>query len=237
MADFFDKKEEEKTVDETPKEEPKEPGKVKVGEKEYEQEELSRIVGLGELASELEGKWNTKVDRLYPEFTKATQEREELKKRVDEFEDAKVKEKVTAGEELTPEETQKQVLAQADNLGIVHKDNVYKFIDAYLQARDMKEDAEALIAEAEENGKPKTTIEEIFKYMDESGIKNVELAYKAKFEKELDTWKETQLEKIKNGEIKTLDASSAGSKEPEPSKISNLDSLTDAMKSYFNRGA
>lgn len=236
MADFFEKKEEEK-VDDTKIEEIKEPEKVKVGEKEYGQEELSRIVGLGELGAELEGKWNTKMDRLYPEYTKATQEREELKKKVEEYETKKTEEKVDKGEELSPEEVQKQVIAEADKMGLVHKGNVYQFMDAYLQARDMKEDAEALIAEAEEKGKPKTTVEDLFKYMDESGIKNVELAYKAKFDKELDTWKETQLEKMKNGEVQTLDSSSAGSKQPEIPKLTNLDSLTDAMKSYFNRGA
>ena len=73
--------------------------------------------------------------------------------------------------------------------------------------------------------------------MEESGIKNVELAYKDKFEPEFDKWKESQLEKMKNGEMKTLDASNAGSKVPEPLKLTNLDSLTDAMKSYFNRAA
>ena len=236
MPDFFDKKEEEPKVDETPKEEVKEPEKVKIGEKEYGQEELSRIVGLGELASELEGKWNTKVDRLYPEYTKATQEREELKKKVEEYETVKTEEKAKKGEELTPEETQKQIIAEADKLGLVHKGNVYQFMDAFLQARDMKEDAEAIIAEAVDAGKPTTTVDELFKYMEESGIKNVGLAYKAKFEPELDKWKESQLEKMKNGEMKTLDASSAGAKEPELPKLTNLDSLTDAMKSYFNRG-
>ena len=138
---------------------------------------------------------------------------------------------------MSPEEVQKQVIAEADKMGLVHKGNVYQFMDAYLQARDMKEDAENLIADAETKGKPKTSVEELFKYMDESGIKNVELAYKAKFDKELDSWKEKQIESLKNGEMKTLDTSSAGSKQFEVPKLTNLDSLTDAMKSYFNRGA
>lgn len=233
MADFFDKKEEETKVEETKT--PEEPQKIKVGEKEYGQEELSRIVGLGELGAELEGKWNTKLDRLYPEYTKSTQELSELRKYKDEQETAKTKEKAEKGEELSPEEVRKQALAEADKLGLVHTNNIYQFVDAYLQARDMKEDAEAIIAEAEEKGKPKTTVDELFKYMDQTGIKNVELAYKSKFEPELDKWKETQLEKMKNGEMKTLDSSNAGSKQFEVPKISNLDSLSDAMKSYFNR--
>lgn len=236
MADFFNKEEEkkeEKTEEIKTSEEQQQ--LIKVGEKEYTQEELSRKVGLGELADELESKWNTKIDRLYPEYTKSTQELVELRKFKEEQDKLATEVKAKKGEELSPEEIRKQALAEADKLGIVHTNNVYQFIDAYLQARDMKEDAEVLIAEAKESGKPTATVDELFKYMEETGIKNVELAYKTKFELELDKWKEAQLEKMKNGEMKTLNASSAGSKQPEPPKLTNLDSLTDAMKSYFNR--
>lgn len=233
MADkFFDKEEETKVEDTKTTEIPE---KIKVGEKEYGQEELSRIVGLGELGAELEGKWNTKIDRLYPEYTKSTQELSELRKYKEEQETAKTKAKVDKGEELSPEEVQRQVIAEADKMGLVHKGNVYEFMDAYLQARDMKEDAEALIADAQEKGKPKTTTKELFDYMGETGIKNVELAYKSKFDKELDAWKEKQVESLKNGEMKTIDSSTAGGKEFVTPKISNLDSLSSAMKSYFNR--
>ena len=47
--------------------------KVKVGEKEYSQDELSKLVGLGEKWTETETKFNTKMDRVVPEYTKATQ--------------------------------------------------------------------------------------------------------------------------------------------------------------------
>ena len=139
MADKFFEKEEETKVEETKTTET--PEKIKVGEKEYGQEELSRIVGLGELGAELEGKWNTKLDRLYPEYTKSTQELSELRKYKDEQETARTKAKADKGEELSPEEVQRQVIAEADKMGVVHKGNVYEFMDAYLQARDMKEDA------------------------------------------------------------------------------------------------
>lgn len=234
-----DKKQEEKSMDgeKTQPEQTQEVEKIKVGEKEYSQEELSHLVGLGEVGAELESKWNTKIDRLYPEFTKATQEREDYRKKVEEYETSRTKAKVAAGEELSPEEAQKQALAEAEKLGLVHAGNVYQFVDAYLQARDMKEEAEAIITEAEETGKPKTTTQELFAYMDQTGIKNVGLAYKSKFENELDAWKQKQLDGIKSGNMETLDASRAGSKQPEPVKLDNLDSLSAAMKSYFNRAS
>ena len=233
MGTFFEepKKEEEKV--EEKKEEKSE--LIKVGEKEYTQEELSRKVGLGELADELESKWNTKIDRLYPEYTKSTQELSELRKYKEEQERLATEAKAKKGEGLTPEEIKKQAIAEADSLGLVHAGNVNKFIGSFLQARDLIDDSEAIITKAVEEGKPKTTTEDLLAYMDETGIKNPDLAYKAKFEKELDTWKQEQLAKVKSSDMKTLDASTAGSKEPEIPKLTNIDSLRDAMRSRFNR--
>ena len=95
---FFDK--EEERVEEKVEEIKEEPQTIKVGEKEYTQEELSRKVGLGELADELESKWNTKIDRLYPEYTKSTQENTELRKFKEDFEAKQAEEKLKKGEEL-----------------------------------------------------------------------------------------------------------------------------------------
>ena len=238
MTDFFKKEEktEEKTVEKTDEkaEETKEPEKIKVGEKEYGQEELSRLVGLGELGMELETKWNTKLEKVYPEFTKATQDRDTYKKRVEEFEAQETKTKAEKGEELSPEEIKKQAIAEAETLGLVHSGNVNQFIANYLQARDLIDDAEAVIAQAGEEGKPKTTTKELLGHMEETGIKSPEKAYKDKFEKELETWKEGQLDKAKGNGMETLDSSTAGSKEPESPKLTNLDSLRDAMKSRFS---
>ena len=233
MGTFFEDKKEEEKVEEKTEEKP---DVIKVGEKEYTQEELTRKVGLGELADELESKWNTKIDKLYPEYTKSTQELSELRKYKEEQEVLQTAEKAKKGEELSPEEIKKQALAEADNLGLIHKDSVNQYIANYLAARDLREDAEAIIAEAGENGKPKTSIDELLTYMGETGINNPELAYKAKYEKELDTWKEQQLSKVKASGMQTIDTSTAGGKEPEPVKLTNLDSLSDALKSKF-RGA
>ena len=235
MTDFFKKEEkEEKPVEEIKVEETKEPEKVKVGDKEYGQEELSRLVGLGELGMELETKWNTKLEKVYPEFTKATQERDTYRKKVEEFEASQVKEKAAKGEELSPEELKKQALTEAEGLGLVHSGNVNQFIANYLSARDLIDDTEAVIAQAEEDGKPKTTTEDLLAHMETTGIKSPEKAYKDKFETELDELKEKKLSSIKSNGMQTLDGSTAGSKEPEIPKFTNLDSLRDAMRSKFN---
>ena len=229
--DFF-KKEEEKVEDKT---QTTEPEKVKVGEKEYTQEELSRLVGLGELGAELETKWNTRLDRLYPEYTEATKERAEIRKFKEEQEAKVTEEKAKKGEELSPEEAKKQAISQAEELGLVHSGNINTFIANYLGARDLIDSAETIVEKAKEEGKPQIKVDDLLAYMDETGIKNPEIAYKAKYEKELDTWKEEQLAKVKANGMQTIDTSTAGGKEPEIPILTNIDSLRDAMKTRFTR--
>ena len=228
----MDEKEEVKKVDDK-SEKTEEPEKVKIGEKEYGQEELARVVGLGELGMELETKWNTKLEKVYPEFTKATQERDVYKKQVDEYETAKTKDKAAKGEELSPEETKKQALVEAEGLGLIHTGNVNQIIANYLAARDLIDDTEAVISQAEEDGKPKTTVDDLLAHMETTGIKSPDKAYKDKFEKELDELKEKKLASIKGNGMQTMDTSTAGSKEPEIPKLTNLDALRDAMRSKF----
>ena len=234
MAQDFFKKEEEKEVKVEAKDEIK-PELVKVGEKEYTQEELSRKVGLGELADELESKWNTKIDRLYPEYTKSTQELSELRKYKENQEALATEAKAKKGEELTPEETKKQALTQADELGLVHSGNVNKFIASYLSARDLIDNTEQVVEEAQKVGKPKISAQDMLTYMDETGVKNPSDAYDLKFKPEIKKWEQEQLNKVKANGMQTLDSSTAGAKQPEIPKLTNLDSLRDAMRARFNR--
>ena len=231
---------EEKMDDKKPKEgaqeavkEAQEVEKVKVGEKEYSQEELSSVVGLGEKARDFETKWNRPIDQLYPDYTQKSQKLSDYEKREKEAEEAKLKEKVEAKEELSPEEARKVVLAEADILGLVHQGNVNQFINSFLQARDLLDDTDAIVSQTQEEGKPKTTTQELLAYMEETGIKSPELAYKSKFEKELDEWKEKQLSKVKGNSMQTLDTSNAGSKQPEQKQPKNWDELRDTMRSYL----
>ena len=67
MSDFMNDKEE---VQETEK--------ITIGDQEFGQEELEELVGLGRIGKEAQEKFNTSIDKVYPEFTKATQRVKEL---------------------------------------------------------------------------------------------------------------------------------------------------------------
>src|SRR3990167_9054592 len=121
MSDFFEDKTEEKVVEQT--EEVQEPEKVKVGEKEYTQEELSRLVGLGEIGREAEEKYNVKIDRIWPNHQQTINEKLELEKRLKDLEEKQVETKAKAGEELTDEEIKQRARAEAKNLGLISVDD------------------------------------------------------------------------------------------------------------------
>ncbi len=231
--DFFKKSDEEETKEETIEE------KVKVGEVEYSQEELSKLVGLGKTAVELEEKWNTKIDRLYPEFTKKTQELAGLPEKVRaevlaEIEQKKTEEKAKTCEELSEEEQLKLATQKLEDLGFVNKEGLKTEVLGILSARDLLEETQGVIEEMAEGGNPKTNIDDLLAYMEETGIKNPKLAYKAKFEKELDEITQKKIQGLKGeGEV-TETGSTAGAKVPPPVKITK-ENVTSLISEVMNR--
>ena len=231
--DFFKKSDEEETKEETTEE------KVKVGEVEYSQEELSKLVGLGKTAVELEEKWNTKIDRLYPEYTKKTQELAELPEKVKaqvlaEIEEEKTKEKARTGEELSEEEQLKLAGQKLEELGFVNKEKLKTEVLGILSARDLLEETQGVIEEMDKEGKPKTNVDELLAYMEETGIKNPKLAYKAKFEKELDEITQKKIQGLKGEAEITETGSTAGAKVPAPVKVTK-ENVTSLISEVMNR--
>jgi len=221
--DFF---EEEAT------EEVAEPEKIKLGEKEYSQDELNKLVGLGEKAAELEDKWNTKIDKLYPDYTKKSQELAEYKRREEEKAaeaEKEVQAKVSEGQQLSPDEQAKMIKQELKKYGVVTADEIYQFVANYDAAKELNTNIGEIIDEAKEAGKPTTTREELLDYMNESGIKNPEAAYKLKFEDELKEWEKKQLDTLKRPGLVTEGSSSAGSKEPMPVKVTK-ENLGELLK-------
>ena len=210
--DFFETKLEEKPV--VSEEAVEEPEKIKLGEKEYSQDELSKLVGLGETANELETKWNTKIDRLYPEYTKATQDRKELEDKIKEFETKQVETKVQSGAELTEEEVKQNARAEAKKLGLISVDDVNDYIYRALAARDLNEDIEAVIETNKVAGKPETNFEDLIGYMQTSGVRNPQDAYDLMFKNEVKEWERKQIDSIKKPGMVTEDTSTAGAKQP-----------------------
>lgn len=228
------------------KEEPKEekieaPEKFKVGEKEYSQDELSELVGLGEIGREAEKKFNTKLDKVWPKFGEMKNREKELEAQLEEL---KAKKEEAPQNELS-QESISQAREAAKKIGIVTEDQFDNYLDKRFRSKYLQERAaERLIEDCEDfekkfdgkDGRPAFKKEEILNHMMETGIKDPELAYKTKFETEIDAWKEQQFGSMKKPGI-TTQTESTGMKLPEPRKItdSNLRSALEESL-YPSRG-
>jgi len=220
------------------------PETIALGDKQYTQEDLQRLVNLGEVASEMEEKWNRKVDDLYPEFTRRSQELSETKEQLKEIQtklDAQVQVKAQAGQEMSEEEQARYVKEQAKKFGIVTDDT---FEERYQTRREQERNeqlANSLIEESTtyvqkqvSEGKPGISTKDLVDYMDENGILSYEAAYKLKFEKELDDWKMKNLSAGKPSPMYTSVSSNAGGKQPEERKVTT-ENLAAVIQETMNR--
>ena len=207
-----------------------EPEKIKLGAAEYTQDELNELVKLGGIAKEYEGKWDRKIDTIYPKYLEATRKLSELEKQVEE---QQAQPAVVPG---SPEEIKAQALRQAKDLGLITTADINNYIDARIEGVQLKEDIDALVEDAKEAGKPTPTPDDLLNYMAENGVRNPEKAYKLMYEEELDSWKEKQLKSIKPEGLKTQATSTAGeSKVPETKIPSNIEDLRGQLRSFMKR--
>jgi hypothetical protein len=232
MADFFEL---EQKLEESQNNE-QELEKIKLGDVEYGQEELQQLVALGKLGKEAEEKFNTKLDKVWPEFSRS---QNELKTAREELQTLKQQAQQVAQTKATDpnltEEERSTAREQAKALGIVTQDQLDEYFENHFQQKySTTREAERLIEETSKyasdingsDGRPAFKQQEILEYMRDNGIKSPMIAYKLKYEGELDTWKEQQIGQSKKAAF-TTQTNSSFIKEPKeirPNK-GNLESL------------
>lgn len=236
MADYLGE-------DET-QEESQEQESIKLGDAEYTQEELNELVGLGQTARELEEKWNTKIDSVYPEFTKKSQRLKELESELEEKKELEEKLAQYQNQSKQTGELDERAIQEARQaakkiglltkddlaeLGIVTRDDYKKLYKEMRSGEQLLEEMGQLEREyTGEDGRPKFDTEAVLEYMQETGINDPQVAYKVKYEDELTKWREQKYEEAKKPGVDTLGGSTAGSK--KPSKVRpNKDNLGDLV--------
>ena len=242
MSDnFFDTKEGE------------EPTKLKLGEKEYTQDELSSLVGLGETAREYETKWNRKVSEFYPDYTQKSQRLSELEKKEAEraalsdrelarekVEEEKKLEERAQKNELTPQEQRELAIKQAKELGIVTNDvferEVTKRVQEAFYAKQIVADTEAAVSEATEKYGIKTSVDDVLRHMNNpANPSNPVKAIKDMFDDHIEKWREEQITKLRPNGMMTQDRSTAGGKAPPPRQPISRDKLSEAIGHSLTR--
>lgn len=223
MSKFFDEKKEE--------EQAQEPELVKLGDQEYKPEELEAMVGVASKVKQFEEKAGTDFDGLTSSWGKRGEEIGKLKKDLEEAtKEPEPEPEPTPEGELSPQE----VKAQAQKLGLMTQDEFDTKLDEKLTLREQGQNILKSCSKMEKkidgkDGRPAFKTDEVLEYMKETGVKQPNLAYKLKYEPELDSWKEEQLSGKKPSGLVTEQGSDAGGKEP-PKVKTNYDNLDDHVK-------
>jgi hypothetical protein len=235
---FFNKgdeaQEEAQEVEQEEEQEVQEPEKIKLGEEEYSQDELQTLVKLGKIGKEAEEKFNTSLDKVWPDYSRKSNQLKEYETELTEL--RKLKEQQA---ELPQDEQQaiEEARKAAKKLGIVLEDDLKNqvvtkedFRQFYIQERA----AERLLEEADKlekeingkDGRPKFNKLEVLEFMKETGHKNLMDAYEAKYKQETDEWRANQILKAKGRGIMTQEGMGED-KKPSDVKITsqNLDEM------------
>jgi hypothetical protein len=207
-----------------------------LGDKQYTKEELETLVRLGEIGREAEERYNTKLDRVWPEYSRINNENKELLEKIKTYETTQPNQ---ANISEISDADKEQARKAAKELGILTRDELENLGvitgESFRTAYQRERAAERLLETATglektyngQDGRPAFKAEDMLRYMLDSNIQDPELAYKIRYEKELDSWKEQQLAKGRKPGLVTEQTSSMGAKTPKQVKITrdNLDQM------------
>lgn len=209
------------------------PLKITINGQEYDESEASDLIDYGRKTKDLETKYNTKFDSVWPEYGKS---REEIKRIQTELEDAKAQltEFQTKKEEgiETPADV-KAAQEAARKIGIPLKEDLDKAgyikqadLDVYFDKRKANEQAvNAVLAEADKlekditgtDGRPKFNKRAVMAYASAYGFSDMQAAYEDMNKDQIDAWREATIAREKGKSIKTL--GHGGVKEPARARV------------------
>lgn len=217
------------------------PEKVVINGKEFDVTEANELIGLGQKTREYETQWNTKLDKVWPEYGKLTQEKSEWGKQKADYE-AKLQTLATKTEAGT--ETQADIdkaREAARKLGIVLDEDLQKGeyikkteLDTYLtererdkeQLREVNKVADDMVAEINgADGRPKFNKKAVIAFANAYNIQGKDWketlvnAYEAMHSEDLEVWKTNQIKSKQTPGLKTLKGSPT--KEPKPITITD----------------
>lgn len=202
------------------------PDKIKLGEREYSQDELTKLVDLGSRASEIE-KNHGSLDNFVTDYGRTKNKVGAYEK---ELEELRAKAEATQFPSEFTEEQKKNAQDQLSKLLGGQPLTRQEMESWYVNRRQ----AEKLLDEMEDlsekidgsDGRPKFDTSAVLSYMEQNGTKKPLLAYKEMYEKELEEWKQNELAKAKPQGIYS-EEETAAIKEPKDVRPSadNLDAL------------
>lgn len=217
---------------EVPETEEQAPVKIKIGDDEFDPDEAKRLIDLGKIGREAEEKYNTKIDKIWPDYSKTKNDFKELQ---ESRQTAQIETKVENGEDLSEEEQMLQAQKYLkDKLGVVTKDD---FEDLYQQRRSAERVIDQGLQMEKEidgsDGRPAFKLEAVLEHAKIFPSSDLMKVYKDLNEEALDVWKESQLGKLKKPAVPASPTASVGAKQPSPVSITK-DNLAASLLEELN---
>lgn len=207
------------------------PEKIKLGDKEYLPDEASKLVGLGERYQEIETKYNTKLDRVWPEYTKSQQVNKEQAEKLAQLETELNSYKQTQTGKLTPEqkEAAKQSLRDIFGDELMTKKEAEQLVDTRNSAKDLLEEIKDYADDINgSDGRPAFKTDDVLTYMRDTGIRKPLDAYELMHKEQLAEWKVQQLSKTKSPGLVTQ---TGGATNKQPVEVRpNKDNIDELLK-------
>lgn len=221
---FFKEEEQEEEIE-----------KIKVGETEFAPEELEELVGKAQSIGDFEKKQGQTWEDVTKSWGKRGERIGEYKKQIEEYEE-KIKslENPPEQEEVDKEKIKAKVIAEANEFGLLTRDEAKKmFEDYYQQSRSGEKilaKVNKVLRKAKKDGNPTTEPEKLLEFMrDPANPADPAKAYKMMFEDELDEIKQRKLQSMKKEEFVTQKGSTAGAKKPIEKTPKSRDELKAAL--------
>lgn len=220
------------------------PSKIVINGQEYDSSDAQELIGLGQKTREYEQKWNTSLDRVWPEYGRLSQEykttQSELEKARTQL--SQFEQKKDAGTETESDVMKAREAAR--KLGIIMKDDLDQSgylrkdqLDSYLEEREMQRKAVEQVLQNAENlekeidgtdGRPKFNKKVVLSYANTYGFNDLKAAYEDMHADSINAWKEAQISAQKKPGLKTL-SSTPGNKEPKSSPVTD-DNVNDRLR-------
>lgn len=207
---------------------------ITVNGQEYNPEDASQLIELGNKWKETESRLNTSLDKVFPEYTKATQEAAQLRKDLEER-DRRLAEFQTKQKEAEIPQDTKAALEAARALGLADRDYLKEQgyvrkedLDSYFAEKQSQQQlVENVMKQANKleseidgsDGRVPFNQKAVLAYASAYNIQDLKAAYEEMNEGANKAWQERQLAEAKRPGMTTLKG--GGVKTPEPVKITN----------------
>lgn len=243
MFSVEEEEEEEVEGEVTPGTDPVGPEMLTIGEEQLAPDEAQRLIARAREIEGYEKQWNTSVDKVWPAYTRLSQEKGQLEGQVKQYQDQllQLQQRQQAGTD-TPSDHNK-VLDKARQIGILTKSDIeqagyltkeqaMQLVQEQLQQNRQQEQFEQevnkgiteIMADIKETGKPKVTREAILGYMHATGVADPKQAYEQMYKEDLDSWKAAQVQAKQKKSYSTV-SQGGGNKQPAKPSYSRENAL------------